>query len=142
VPSLELSSHTNEYEMTSEGMHTRLMNTTYNQSLFQSKLLSKLSKQEQLSYTREKRNIELFKARQQHWKNSPEQGKVRARSQNLKKPILEPVIESSRIYVQPNPNQEQAILNNPTGYWRKSLRNNDKELLKYIEGVPYDKVEL
>lgn len=33
-------------------------------------------------------------------------------------------------------------MNNPTGYWKKSLRNNDKELLKYIAGVPYDKVEL
>lgn len=52
-------------------MHSRLMNTTHNHSQFQSRLLMRLSKQEQLSYTREKRNIELFKARQRYWNNSP-----------------------------------------------------------------------
>lgn len=44
--------------------------------------------------------------------------------------------------MQPNPTVDAAIVNNPTAYWRKSLRNNDKDLLKYIEGVPLDKVEL
>jgi hypothetical protein len=48
----------------------------------------------------------------------------------------------SRIYAAPNPEQSTIIANNPSNYWKKSLRNNDPELLKYIEGVPIDKVEL
>jgi hypothetical protein len=50
--------------------------------------------------------------------------------------------ETSRIYVASNPNQDAIINDNPTTYWRKSLRNNDPALLKYIEGVPIDKIEL
>lgn len=59
------------------------MNTSNNNSLFQSKLLSKLSKQEQLSYTREKRNIDLFKARQRYWNASAVMGEKKYRSQSV-----------------------------------------------------------
>jgi hypothetical protein len=79
--------------------------------------------------------MNYFKQQQSEWSQSS-----KPRSHSVQQPTFSG--DSARIFVENNPNLDVLINNNPGGYWRKSLRNNDPGIMKYVRGVPFDRTQL